>query len=58
MACKGKNWLPPEYGTKYYNDMTQEEKSVVDSFEGQLSYSMNLNQIGFENSELLQIEAR
>jgi hypothetical protein len=56
MACKGKNWLPPEYGTKNYHNMTEEEKNVVDSFEGQLSYSVNLNQIGFKQEpELLQL---
>ncbi len=57
MACKGKNWLPPSYGAKRYSDMTTEEKEVVDSFEGELSYNLNINQVGFENSELLQIEA-
>lgn len=41
-ASQGKNWLPEEYGTKPYGDMTQEEKTVVDSFEGEKSYTKNL----------------
>jgi len=57
MACRGKNWLPPSYGVKKYDDMTTEEKEVVDSFEGVLSYNKNINQIGFQNRELLQLEA-
>lgn len=31
---RNKNWLPPSYGKKQYQDMTQEEKAVVDSFHG------------------------
>jgi len=37
-AAQGKHWLPPVYGKKRYKDMTQEEKAVIDSFEGQESY--------------------
>ena len=35
---RGKNWLPPSYGKKKYTDMTQEEKSVIDEFEGEKEY--------------------
>lgn len=38
-AARGKNWLPPAYGKKRYKDMTQEEKAVIDSFEGEASYT-------------------
>jgi hypothetical protein len=33
-----KNWLPPSYGKKAYRDMDDEERAVVDSFEGRESY--------------------
>lgn len=33
-----KGWLPPAYGKKTYRDMTTEEKSVIDEFEGKASY--------------------
>jgi hypothetical protein len=29
-----KNWLPPTYGRKHYNDMTGEEQAVVNEFSG------------------------
>lgn len=31
---KDKNWLPPSYGKKKYEDMSTEEQAVVDSFHG------------------------
>lgn len=33
-----KGWLPPAYGKKSYRDMTTEEKTVIDEFEGRASY--------------------
>lgn len=33
-CCKGKNWLPGTYGKKNYQDMTPEEKQIVDNFNG------------------------
>ena len=33
-----KSWLPPSYGKEKYEDMTQEEKQVVNEFEGEQSY--------------------
>lgn len=38
-AAQGKNWLPPSYGKKQYKDMGQEEKAVIDSFEGEEEYN-------------------
>lgn len=36
--------MPPCYGKKHYQDMTAEEKQVVDSFEGKTAYeNMMLN---------------
>lgn len=34
-----KGWLPPSYGKKAYKDMTEEEKAVVNEFEGEKEYS-------------------
>ena len=36
-GCRGRGWLPPSYG-KPYNDMTREEKDVIDSFQGKEEY--------------------
>lgn len=33
-----KGWLPPSYGKKSYEDMTIEEKAVVNEFEGEKEY--------------------
>lgn len=33
-----KGWLPPSYGKKAYEDMTTEEKAVVNEFEGEKEY--------------------
>lgn len=33
-----KGWLPPSYGKKKYQDMTQEEKSVINEFQGEDDY--------------------
>lgn len=40
---RGKNWLPPSYGKKKYTDMTQEEKTVIDNFEGEKEYAKVLS---------------
>lgn len=34
-----KNWLPPCYGKAQYKDMTEEEKTVINEFEGKESYN-------------------
>ena len=34
-----KGWLPPCYGKKAYRDMTDEEKAVIDEFEGEEAYN-------------------
>ena len=38
-AAQHKNWLPPTYGKKKYTDMTDEEKAVIDSFQGEEAYA-------------------
>lgn len=56
VACKGKNWLPHDYGTKIYKDMPQEEKDVVVSFEGVGSYNHNLNRPLFASHNRVALE--
>ena len=38
-AARNKNWLPPSYGTKRYNDMDEAERTVIDSFQGEAAYA-------------------
>lgn len=33
-----KGWLPPSYGKKKYTEMEQEEKNIIDEFEGEKEY--------------------
>ena len=42
-AGQNKNNLPPSYGKKTYNEMTEEEQQVINEFEGELSYSRVMN---------------
>ncbi|NOR25368.1 MAG: DUF4942 domain-containing protein [Desulforhopalus sp.] len=42
-ACKGKGWLPEDYGTKNYVKMLPEERELVDSFEGAKIYEKNVD---------------
>lgn len=34
-----KGWLPPSYGKKTYQEMTEEEKAVINEFEGEKEYN-------------------
>lgn len=36
---KTRKWLPPSYGNKKYKDMSQEEKTVINSFQGEKEYN-------------------
>lgn len=54
-AARDKNWLPPVYGKKRYQDMTQEEKKVIDSFEGEDSYNHVLERREYFLSEVQPI---
>ena len=38
-AAQNRGWLPPSYGKKSYKDMTAEEKTVIDSFQGEKAYN-------------------
>ena len=50
-AGRKKNWLPPSYGQKHYEEMNDEEKAVIDSFEGKESYEQTLNNRDFYLSQ-------
>ena len=57
-GSQSKNWLPPSYGKKTYNEMNEEERQTVDSFEGELSYKKvmnNKNDYILDNSKLLML---
>ena len=43
-AAQNRGWLPPSYGKKKYDEMSAEEKSVIDSFQGKEDYSKVLAQ--------------
>lgn len=38
-AGKKKSWLPPSYGKVGYENMNEDEKSVIDSFQGEEEYN-------------------
>lgn len=57
-GSQSKNWLPPAYGKKTYSEMDDEEKAVVDSFEGEISYKKvmdNQNDYILETNQLLML---
>lgn len=49
-ACRGKGWLPCDYGSKAFNDLPTDERGVVNSFEGAISYQSHVNQPIFANT--------
>lgn len=57
-GSQSKGWLPPSYANKSYKNMTAEEKSVIDNFEGEKSYNevmQNKNYYITETSQLLRL---
>lgn len=53
-----KNWLPPSYGKVKYDDMTKEEQSVIDEFEGKENYEKTLSNADYyitKTSTLLEL---
>ncbi|WP_141673497.1 DUF4942 domain-containing protein, partial [Gilliamella sp. Bim3-2] len=47
---KKRQWLPPDYAMKNYNDCNNEEKRVIDEFEGKKQYTSSLNDPLLTNS--------
>ena len=57
-AARSKMWLPPSYGKKHYNEMSKEEKKVVDEFQGKDDYNKvmaNKDYYLVETSKLLML---
>ena len=53
-----KNWLPPSYGKVAYDDMTSEEKQVIDEFQGKEEYAKvfaHPSKYIFETSQMLAL---
>lgn len=58
-GSKREGSLPPSYGKKSYNDMTDEEKKVIDSFEGEKEYRKTMNDTNFylyDKRQILMLE--
>jgi len=51
-ACKGKGWLPQDYGAKPFTQLPYDEQAVVESFEGKKSYSQNVGKSIFNLTDL------
>lgn len=43
LCAQEKNWLPPSYAKKTYQNLSAEEKEVIDSYEGEKSYTEVVN---------------
>ena len=59
-AAKNKQWLPPSFGNYKYEEFSQEEKQVVDSFCGEKEYEKIINNKSYylsniNGNNLLQI---
>ena len=57
-ASRHLGYLPPTYGKKHYNDMTEEEKQVIDSFQGADDYEKIMTNPSYylsTNTNLLQL---
>lgn len=56
-----KAWLPPSYGKKTYENMTDEEKAVIDDFEGEAEYKRiyaNKDYFFVKSEDLLLLETQ
>lgn len=46
-ACKGKNWLPQDYGNKPYEQLPYEKQELVNSFEDKKTYDKKIGDCSF-----------
>lgn len=53
-ACKGKGWLPQDYGHKPYKQLSSVEKELVESFEDKKTYDKNIGDCSFKIQTLDQ----
>lgn len=55
-----KGWLPHDYGNKAYSSMSEEEKAVIDEFEGEKEYNKTIANASYflfqPENNLIQIE--
>ena len=61
-AAQHKAWLPPCYGKKKYKDMTEKEKTVIDSFQGEQAYNEVMTKAAYflapaTNNQILRLNA-
>ncbi|WP_188055617.1 class I SAM-dependent methyltransferase [Oryzomonas rubra] len=56
VACRGKGWLPGDFGARPYRQLTVPERAVVDSFEGEKAYDANLQVALFGGSAMPMLE--
>lgn len=61
-AAQQKKWLPPDYGKKSYAKMSDEEKAVIDSFQGEKAYAGVMAKASFylapvTNNQILMLNA-
>lgn len=59
-AARSRSWLPPSYGKKNYDDMSEEEKAVIDDFQGKTAYEKVMAEPSryiLEGSALIQLGA-
>ena len=49
-ACKGKGWLPQDYGHKPFEQLPYEEQEIVKSFEDKKTYNENIGDCSFKIS--------
>ena len=47
-ACKGKGWLPQDYGQKPYKQLSSAGKELVGSFEDKKTYNKNIGDCSFK----------
>lgn len=53
-AAQKRGWLPPSYGKKAYSHMSPEEKTVIDSFQGEEKYNEVLSERQYYLAEVTQ----
>jgi hypothetical protein len=46
-ACKGKGWLPQDYGYKNFNQLSYDKQAIVESFEDKKTYDNHLMDCSF-----------
>ena len=47
-ACKGKGWLPQDYGHKSFDQLSYDKQAIVESFEGKKFYNNHLMDCSFQ----------